>query len=361
MGTHRYKITINAAPQKPITYTYKYDKTEGIELKISKQKVAVSFQMTTKKEHDDIISFRVRLVKDALRKAHLLHAISFDSSLTVKKIIVVIDDEERIYTNTTTGFPFFFSMLDSKNFGWGQSWSQNQIVAVLSGTKTQTENDYRFISLFSYLAGQSKQFEIDRFICLWTAMNAHYNFISDCFDEHLKKKSNADTQADLSSKGQVRRNDRAAMSKLVRILGCGVETPSEAMRNENAKDYGAMKDYLQQISIPEIEQFHAALYRCRCDHTYVPEGSMGSHLKKCMEHSHLSAYAFILLAYAYYLRCKYVHGNKTTVLFAAFHDAELAALRVVNYFLSEYLKQEIPAMFDENYFTEEMYQLCKNP
>jgi ATP adenylyltransferase/5',5'''-P-1,P-4-tetraphosphate phosphorylase II len=71
MGTHRYKITINAAPQKPITYTYKYDKTEGIELKISKQKVAVSFQMTTKKEHDDIISFRVRLVKDALRKAHL--------------------------------------------------------------------------------------------------------------------------------------------------------------------------------------------------------------------------------------------------------------------------------------------------
>ena len=361
MGTHRYKITINAAPQKPITYTYKYDKTEGIELKISKQKVAVSFQMTTKKEYDDIISFRVRLVKDALRKAHLLHAISFDSSLTVKKIIVVIDDEERIYTNTTTGFPFFFSMLDSKNFGWGQSWSQNQIVAVLSGTKTQTENDYRFISLFSYLAGQSKQFEIDRFICLWTAMNAHYNFISDCFDEHLKKKSNADTQADLSSKGQVRRNDRAAMSKLVRILGCGVETPSEAMRNENAKDYGAMKDYLQQISIPEIEQFHAALYRCRCDHTYVPEGSMGSHLKKCMEHSHLSAYAFILLAYAYYLRCKYVHGNKTTVLFAAFHDAELAALRVVNYFLSEYLKQEIPAMFDENYFTEEMYQLCKNP
>ena len=38
MGTHRYKITINAAPQKPITHIYKYDKTDGIELKISKQK-----------------------------------------------------------------------------------------------------------------------------------------------------------------------------------------------------------------------------------------------------------------------------------------------------------------------------------
>ena len=361
MGTHRYKITINAAPQKPITYTYKYDKTDGIELKVSKQKAVVAFQMTTKKEHDDIISFRVRLVKDALRKAHLLHAISFDASLTVKKIAIAIDDEERIYTATTTGFPFFFSMLDSEDFGWKQLWKQSQIETVLFSTKTQTENDLRYVSLFSYLAGQSKHFEIDRFICLWTAMNAHYNFISDCFDEYSKKKSNVGKQADISTKAQVRRNERAAMSKLVRILGCGIETPSETTRNKNIKDYGAMKDYLQQIPVPEIEQFHTALYRNRCDRTYVPEGSMGSHLKKCMEHSNLSAYAFVLLPYAYYLRCKYVHGNKATILFAAYHDAELAALRVVNYFLSEYLKQEIPAMFDENYFTEEMYQLCKNP
>ena len=358
MGTHRYKITINAAPQKPITYTYKYDKTEGIEIKISKKKAVVAFQMTTKKEHEDIISFRVRLAKDAFRKAHLLHALSFNESLTVKKIAVTIDDEERVYTNSTSGFPFFFSMMDSEDFGWKQLWKQSQIDAVLSSTKTQTENDLRYVSLFSYLAGQSKQFEIDRFICLWTAMNAHYNFILDCFDEHLKKKSNADTQADMSSKGQVRRNDRAAMSKLVRILGCGIETPSEAMRNKNAKDYGAMKDYFQQLPILEIGQFHTALYRNRCDRTYVPEGNMGSHLKKCMEHSNLSAYAFILLPYAYYLRCKYVHGNKATILFAAYHDAELAALRVVDYFLSEYLKQAIPAMFDKNYFTEAMYQKC---
>ena len=69
----------------------------------------------------------------------------------------------------------------------------------------------------------------------------------------------------------------------------------------------------------------------------------------------VSAYAFVLLVYAYYLRCKYIHGNKATILFAAYHDAELAALRVVNRFLSEYLKQAIPETFNENYFTEGMY------
>lgn len=93
---------------------------------------------------------------------------------------------------------------------------------------------------------------------------------------------------------------------------------------------------------------------------YVPEGRLGEHLKTCIEHAKMSAYAYILLEYAYYLRCKYVHGNKATILFAAYHDAELTALRVVNHFLSEYLKQVIPVMFDENYFTEAMYQCCKN-
>ena len=360
MGTHRYKITINAAPQKPITYTYKYDKTEGIELKISKQKVAVSFQMTTKKEHDDIISFRVRLVKDALRKAHLLHAISFDSSLTVKKIIVVIDDEERIYTSTTTGFPFFFSMLDSKNFGWGQSWSQNQIEAVLSGTKTQTENDYRFISLFSYLAGQSKQFEIDRFTCLWTAMNAHYNHIAKCYEDRLCQELCLSSRKEIKKKQRLLENDAGSISALLEILEIGNIKPRRAEKETNIKDYGALKDYLHELDEPEVISLHEDLYNHRTDMDYVPEGRLGEHLKTCIEHAKMSAYAYILLEYAYYLRCKYVHGNKATILFAAYHDAELAALRVVNYFLAEHLKQSIPAMFDENYFTDEMYQCCKN-
>ena len=360
MGTHRYKITINAAPQKPITHIYKYDKTEGIELKISKQKAVVAFQMTTKKEHNDIVSFRVRLVKDALRKAHLLHALSFDESLTVKKIAVMIDDDEKIYTNSAAGFPFFFSMLNSKDFGWGQSWDQNQIQKVLAGTKTQTENDYRFISLFSYLAGQSKQFEIDRFTCLWTAMNAHYNFVSDCYEDYSKKRDGDAKQVDATSKGQVRKNDRDSISKLVRLLGCGEKMPSEKVRNENVKDYGALKDYLQYLSDSEIEQFHISLYEHKSDLTYSPDGAVGVHIEKCLKHANVSAYAFVLLVYAYYLRCKYIHGNKTTILFAAYHDAELAALRVVNCFLSEYLKRAIPAMFDANYFTDEMYQYCKN-
>ena len=221
--------------------------------------------MTTKKEHDDIISFRVRLVKDALRKAHLLHAISFDESLIVKKIAVMIDDDEKIYTDSVTGFPFFFSMLNSKNFGWGQCWKQDQIGVVLSGTKTQTENDYRFISLFSYLAGQSKQFEIDRFTCLWTAMNANYNHIAKCYEDRLCQELCLSSRKEIKKKQRLLEDDTGSISALLKILEIGNVKPSRAEKEANITDYGALKDHLQELDEREIIALHENLYNHRTD------------------------------------------------------------------------------------------------
>ena len=188
-------------------------------------------------------------------------------------------------------------------------------------------------------------------------MNAHYNHIAKCYEDRTQSEENGAN----SKHPKLLGNDAHTIGALFRILEWGSKKPSKAEKDANIKDYGALKDYLQELDEPEIIALHEDLFNHRTDTDYVPEGQLGKHLQICIDHAKISAYAYILLEYAYYLRCKYVHGNKATILFAAYHDAELAALRVVNYFLSEYLKQEIPAMFDENYFTEEMYQLCKNP
>ena len=51
--------------------------------------------------------------------------------------------------------------------------------------------------------------------------------------------------------------------------------------------------------------------------------------------------------YAYYMRCKYLHGNKATVLFSAANDPEISAFRCLNVFLGNYLRNVIPEMFRE--------------
>ena len=360
MRKYRYTITINGVPQKYITYIYKYGGTDGIALTVSKQKAEVSFQLTTKKDFADIISFRVKLVKDAMRKMHLLHALCLNSSISAKRITIAIDDEKQVYTDSEQGFPFFFSMLNSKNFGWEQEWSNDRWNAVLAGTKTQTDNDYRFVALFSYLSGQSKIFEIDRFTCLWTAMNAHYNYVAKCYEDQLCREHGYISRKEIKKKQRLLENDAGSISALLRILECGEKKPSRDEKDANIKDYGALKEHLQQLSHAETESLYEDLFAHRKELEYCPAGTLGMHLKTCVTHAKISAYGYILLEYAYYLRCRYIHGGKATVLFATYQDVELAALRVVNYFLAQYLKQEIPAMFDPVYFTDAMYKHSKS-
>lgn len=360
MREYGYTVTLNGTPQKPVSYMYKYGGTDGIVLKVSRQKAEVSFHLTTKKDFADIISFRVKLMKDAMRKMHLLHALRFNSSISVKKITITIGDEEQVYTDSEQGFPFFFSMLNSKNFGWEQGWSSDRWITVLSGTKTQTDNDYRFVALFSYLSGQSKRFEIDRFTCLWTAMNAHYNYIAQRYEDRLSREHGYVSKNEIKKKQRLLGNDAGSIGALLRILECGEKKPSRDQKDANIKDYSALKEHFQQLSHTETESLYEDLYANRKELEYCPAGKLGMHLKTCIAHAKMSAYGYILLEYAYYLRCRYIHGGKATVLFASYQDIELSALRVVNYFLAQYLKLEIPAMFDPDYFTEAMYKHCEN-
>ena len=93
----------------------------------------------------------------------------------------------------------------------------------------------------------------------------------------------------------------------------------------------------------------------RDDPSWFPLGPLGDHLAECCAPSGASAWGFLCLDYAYYIRCNYLHGDKTTILFTAATDPELAAFRALNVFLGEFLKEMIPQVFGENWFTEESY------
>lgn len=86
------------------------------------------------------------------------------------------------------------------------------------------------------------------------------------------------------------------------------------------------------------------------------------HLTNCINRGskpRLSAWGFLLLDYAYYMRCKYFHGSKATILFTGFNDREIAAFRCLNVFLGNYLREAIPGMFREDWFTQDMFDAVK--
>ena len=362
MPKHTYTIAINRVPAAREPMEYKFRQT-ACALLCAKDAAAVTFTMGAAKSHEDLISFRVDLVKDAMRKMYLLHAIRFGTRLKVRRVLVTVDGETVEYGKETPGFPFLHSMLTARDLALPESWQdpgfQN---AVLRQTKSAAENDLRFACLFSFLAGTGKQFEIERFTCYWTAVNSLYNHLLQCAQPHFAADHRAARFEDLPhKKRKLLTGDSVGVGALMRLLGCGSGLGSQGDRTAYKSQYGAMKSYLRHIPREELPELQSQLLAHRRDRTWVPEGPLGEHLKICMDRTGQSAWGFLTLDYAYYMRCNYLHGSKTTILFSAANDPEIAAFRCLNVFLGEFLREMIPQLFREDWFTADTYRTAFPP
>ena len=142
MAKHTYSVCINRIPASREPIEYKFRQT-ACTLTCAKDAAAVRFSMGTKKTFDDLISFRVDLVKDAMRKMYLLHAMRFDSRLRVRSITVTIDGESKTYEQGYPGFPFLYSMLTAKSLGLPESWrDQAFLTAVLDRKSTRLNSSH---------------------------------------------------------------------------------------------------------------------------------------------------------------------------------------------------------------------------
>ena len=357
MPKHTYTVTINRLPASREPIPYKFRQTQCV-LTCSKDAACVRFEMGTQKTHEDLISFRVDLVKDAMRKMYLLHAMRFDTRLRVRSVTVTIDGEARVYEQGYLGFPFLYSMLTAKSLGLPESWHDPDfLTTVLTATKSKTDNDPRYACLFSFLAGTGKVYESERFTCYWTAVNALYNHIFDCAKPYYAADNGAARFEDLSKKLQDKApsGDNVGVGVLMRLTGSGLRLDSKEKRKANKSRYGAIKSYLQPLPREELPELYRQLLLHRSDPDWFPQTPLGEHLREFLPGTGASCWGFLVLDYAYYIRCHYLHGEKTTILFTAANDPEISAFRALNVFLGQFLTEMIPLIFRDDWFTAQMY------
>lgn len=362
MAKYSYIVTVNTPVMEGRTIEYKYRNTLCT-LVCANGAAELHFQMGVKKDISQPEFFSEDLVKDAMRKMYLMHAMVFDGRLWIKTITVTRGDETVVYDKEAPHFPFLYSMLTASELRLPQSWREEEFLReVLTRPKSGADDDARFACLFSFLAGAGKRYEIEKFTCYWTAMNAHYNYLYSTY------KANCSEQ-DRQRAG--RGGDADCIGALMRVLGCGQRLTSQRERNETYKGlYGAVKVCLQGYTTEELEQLYRELYEVRMEPGYVPDRGtvmrqdLRDHLNNCLNRDSnrkptLSAWGFLLLEYAYHMRCKYLHGNKATILFTGFNDREIAAFRCLNVFLGNYLREAIPEMFREDWFDRDKFDAVR--
>ena len=339
---HTYIITINQfSYAEEDLCRYRYGQTH-CELATSDGRACVKYQMGVLKTAEEVI--HSPLASDALRKMHLYHVMRCGKALRVGKIVVSIDGHATTFTKDAPGFPFVITMLGSRDLALPEGWKDPGFhESVLGATKTAAADDLRFVCLYSFLAGTGKRFQIDRFTCYWTAMNAHYNYLVARYKETVDQ-----TTLSASAKKLLKKvSERGAISALLRVV-CGSGVRSAKNFNENYRD---LTYSFRRIHRDTLDDLYDDLYAHRADPSHIPAGydedsrCLGAQLQTLLPLLKMSAYGCILLDYAYYMRCEYLHGSHTPPLFVNSNDPEIAAFRVLNLFLERYLKDHIPAMF----------------
>lgn len=353
---HTYTITINQRPAMRDLYEYTY-RYIPCSIATASSRAAITIRTNKEKTHDELMQ-DWDLVTDALRKVHLLHIMRHSQRLNVRTITVSVDGQDKTYTSRSPGFPFLYFMLPPMELDLPESWRGPEFQQnVLGKTKSKTAEDLNFSCLYSFLAGLGKEFEIERFSCYWTAMNAYYHAMTARYNE----------LADARHHGKLgENNDTASISALLRVLGCGDKKTNRATRVTLDPMYRDMTYAFRRIGEDALPLLYRQLSDNRTDRAFIPDVPLGDpknladHLRECLPIADMSAYGCLLLDYPYYMRCNYFHGNRATPLFASLRDPEVAAFRVLNLFLERFLKEAIPGMFSPGWITEEMYEAIRS-
>ena len=385
---HIYRIYLN---DKKEAYehlkTYNFQKITGITLELSRGFACVTIPMNAVKTQEDFLDFSTHVFRDAFRKAMQVHIIFFGRDLFMKSVTFEIDGEAVQYTSENmTGFPFVFSMLRGRQIKLTPADAWKALIKdILETPKSRQDQDLRFSAVFSYWAGKSRTYELDRFQNFWMAMNACYSYLNNLYSERLAKDDKIDGQLALWNKekgSSIKKAELKAESENARInllahwiTGTQAyikKNDLQALWDKNAGRTGKSEHAAEPEYTEEGFRCYALERQLRNlsfrDLRNLYEAARTRDPKKLVRWQELDALAntvntdlfcFLLLYLPYHYRNAFFHGNKSLCLFMSFNDYEYSVLHAVNLFLDRFLSTAIPGMFSETMLTDEAYESLK--
>lgn len=348
---YQYEIHFNGctktnASKSRKSYQYDYAGTKDIKLYFCEKYVQATFQMQTKKDLSDFTECKSNLFVDLYMKVHFIYAILFGKGLCVKTLTFIIDGV-RYDLDETSGdphFPYVFSMLKDRQISVPDEWGKI-IPAFLTLTKSKIESDERFSVLYSYLSAQVRDYEVDRFLSLWTAING----IGTVLGKEIESTVNL-------GKKQIVGIDR----NVIGILGCWygnftLPKVKQSPETDKWRDFFVQDDILNEWSkADKRDLFWQELENFDQNRESKIDNEL---LKSVCDRFQTSARAFFLFNLPYQLRCNYIHASKVMPVFRPFNDSILINLRVLNPLLEEFIRKYALCMFEG--FSDELKEKSK--
>ena len=371
---HTYEIFINSGCTVKKPFIYKYGSTKNIELHIKKNNATIRYKKGVNKDHETLISFRDLIFKDAYRKVFLLHGVLFDQNIAIKHMTISINGIKKRYDKSTEGFPFVYSMISKTPMCLLPSWKSREFcTGLIEQPKSKSNNDFKQISVLSFLCSKGRTYVMDRFTNLWTSMNAYYNWYADLYNGYFRKKYHYDKEyyeeikkhlpEELKKKFNALRNED--ISKVPGSSGLIVFGDNNCIKMlmssiDKERAYFNARRFEGNVTLrAKLHQFSSEVSSLSADklealYSYSLSLLKGRQAESTDEFFSLkkmvtdmdghSLYFFLVFEFPYICRCNLLHGAKAPLLLSYENESEVRQLRSAGFFVEKFLAERIPLM-----------------
>ena len=299
-----------------ISFSFLYGSTKKINVHISKNYADISWELqgkqTTSKE-EKLNSYAYNLLKEAIKRAEIIHIIFYNTSINWDRAILKIED--------TIGNTFQVDNIESlKTFNMincqrireisPKIKDENFIIKMFYRNKTEIETE--MASLNAYIFSKYKEFETERFLYLWMSFNGMYSILARETVKGNQEKLRIEYILEKYFSGgtllKAEKRRKYAKQMLLLFSSTKPDTIMEDAINPNSEFYKKVKDFI--------------------DSNYE-------------ENNMMNPAGFVIGEVAYLLRCDYFHSDLPIMLVAFENDYELKALMCINSFLESFLDNHL--------------------
>ena len=323
-----YHLYSGKTPKSCKSFIYAYAKTNNIQLRVHNKGFSVEYVQKVKKDPYILLN-KDRLVRDAIKKATKIQLIIF-GRFYIDDIYVEIDGNIFcIFRRNYGPEKLIYCMCERGINKLPKHWSDNCLQRVLSSTKTNA--DRLDSALDSLLIAKSKQYEVERFIYLWMAMNGLYGYTSAVACDSM-----------ISDKERKWIDKEFGKIKFFSIVS-GI-----AYCNNNNDDLLHMLEWtIAKVKTDDNEMLLNAIKNNDIENDCVRK--IVAVIKDAGIEEELHPYAVLLLYMPYKMRCKYFHAEWAVPLTCFENEHPLTVLKILNMVMEDYLDENLYKWFDSEY------------
>ena len=363
---------------------YRFNK-ETYKILVCKSGVIVHRYTESEEAIWDFSGYITKEVQDAFRKAYILYALCVGKGLIIKTITVMRGEEvlRSIRAKDDEAFPYVFSMLGGHVLtrkhdvpGEAGVFENPKILNFFTKSiRSEAQNDKRMIALYAFLQGRSREFEADRFLNYWTAINSIYCYLIEEHESRIRKKfaEIKDTewryynieQWDLEALYTLfnEKYDYRQISVFLDLIREEKGIKFKRANNKTAELLKFYNDYSNRYRCfaedykdedGHIRFSFERLYDLILENKPIDELEFRNEdekeaycgLEDWSNKIGSTLYTLLSIDVPYFMRNYYIHGSETALLVSDTYHLDM--LSCLNYFMDRLLVEYIPCLFDEH-------------